>query len=136
MISLVVKLDGLIRFFVLVSNKCLFHSGSKILQKSSTIQNKPIKLFIADLLFLFIVRNLYKITEDLLFQYVLYIPLSRTDVKIERRADMYISTLRGYIEAMGGELEITAHFPDTNVRINQFHQLDPNITEVTTKIMK
>ena len=56
--------------------------------------------------------------------------------KIERRADMYISTLRDYIEAMGGELEITAHFPDTNVRINQFHQLDPGITELTTKIIK
>ena len=56
--------------------------------------------------------------------------------KIERRADMYISTLRDYIEAMGGELEITAHFPDTNVRINQFHHLDPSISELTTKITK
>ncbi len=56
--------------------------------------------------------------------------------KIERRADMYISTLRDYIEAMGGELEITAHFPDTNVRINQFHHLDPSITDLTTKITK
>lgn len=46
--------------------------------------------------------------------------------KMERRADMYISTLRNYIEAMGGELEITAHFPDTAVKINQFHQLDNN----------
>lgn len=53
--------------------------------------------------------------------------------KIERRADMYISTLRDYIEAMGGELKITAHFPDTNVRINQFDQLDPNITEQQLK---
>jgi hypothetical protein len=49
---------------------------------------------------------------------------------------MYISTLRDYIEAMGGELEITAHFPDTNVRINQFHHLDPGNTELTTKITK
>jgi len=56
--------------------------------------------------------------------------------KIERRADMYISTLRDYIEAMGGELEITAHFPDINVRINQFQQLDPNVIEVTSKITK
>jgi transcriptional regulator len=56
--------------------------------------------------------------------------------KIERRADMYISTLRDYIEAMGGELEIMVHFPDTNVRINQFHQLDSNVTERITKIAK
>lgn len=53
--------------------------------------------------------------------------------KIERRTDMYISTLRGYIEAMGGELEITAHFPDANVRINQFHQLDLNTSDRITK---
>jgi len=44
--------------------------------------------------------------------------------KMERRTDMYISTLRAYIEAMGGELEITAHFPDGIIKINQFHQLE------------
>jgi predicted XRE-type DNA-binding protein len=43
--------------------------------------------------------------------------------KMERRADMYISTLRSFIEAMGGRLEITAAFPDGTVRINQFEQL-------------
>lgn len=32
--------------------------------------------------------------------------------KLERRADLYVSTLRRYIEAMGGELEIVARFPD------------------------
>ena len=40
--------------------------------------------------------------------------------KLERRADMYVSTLREFISAMGGELEITARFPDGSVRINQF----------------
>ncbi len=44
--------------------------------------------------------------------------------KLERRADMYVSTLRKYIEAMGGELEIIAHFPEGNVRINQFQDLE------------
>lgn len=43
--------------------------------------------------------------------------------KIERRADLYVSTLRKYIEAMGGELEIVARFPDGDVRINQFEEL-------------
>jgi transcriptional regulator with XRE-family HTH domain len=42
--------------------------------------------------------------------------------KIERRADMYVSTLRDFISAMGGELEITARFPDGSVRINQFEE--------------
>jgi hypothetical protein len=40
--------------------------------------------------------------------------------KLERRADMYVSTLRDFIRAMGGELEITARFPDGEVRISQF----------------
>lgn len=38
--------------------------------------------------------------------------------KIERRTDMYLSTLRSYVEAMGGDLEIQAVFPDGAVRIN------------------
>lgn len=44
--------------------------------------------------------------------------------RIEKRTDMYISTLRGVIKAMGGDLEIVARFPDGNVRINQFEELD------------
>ena len=32
--------------------------------------------------------------------------------KLEKRADMYVSTLRSYIQAMGGELQIKAIFPD------------------------
>ena len=37
--------------------------------------------------------------------------------KMERRTDMYISTLAKFIEAMGGHLEIRAVFPDGAVRI-------------------
>jgi len=40
--------------------------------------------------------------------------------KLERRADMYVSTLRRFIEAMGGELEIIARFPDGDVRVTNF----------------
>jgi hypothetical protein len=43
--------------------------------------------------------------------------------KLERRADMYVSTLRHVIEAMGGQLEIRAVFPDGDVRITQFQTL-------------
>jgi len=46
--------------------------------------------------------------------------------KMEKKADMYISTLRRYVEAMGGRLEIRAHFPEGDVRINQFEDLDDN----------
>ncbi len=40
--------------------------------------------------------------------------------KMEKRADMYISTLRRFIEAMGGELRIIAHFPGKDVQIENF----------------
>lgn len=40
--------------------------------------------------------------------------------KLEQRTDTYVSTLRSYIEAMGGELRIQAVFPDGAVTINQF----------------
>lgn len=32
--------------------------------------------------------------------------------KVEHSADMYLSTLRKYIEALGGELHLTVTFPD------------------------
>ncbi|MCL4854998.1 MAG: helix-turn-helix domain-containing protein [Bryobacteraceae bacterium] len=44
--------------------------------------------------------------------------------KIERRTDMYVSTLRNIIAAMGGRLEIYAAFPDGKVSINQFAAID------------
>jgi len=43
--------------------------------------------------------------------------------KLERRTDMYISTLRSHIEAMGGELEVIAKFPEGDVRISNFSQI-------------
>ena len=43
--------------------------------------------------------------------------------KIERRTDIYISTLRSHIEAMGGELEVVARFPDGTVKISNFSDL-------------
>jgi len=45
--------------------------------------------------------------------------------KLERRADMYVSSLRSHIQAMGGELEIIARFPDGVVRINQLEDIGP-----------
>ena len=40
--------------------------------------------------------------------------------KLERRADMYVSNLRAYIEAMGGRLSIVAEFPQGEVEITNF----------------
>lgn len=44
--------------------------------------------------------------------------------KLERRTDMYLSSLRRFVEAMGGELEITARFPEGKVRIRFFEDLE------------
>lgn len=40
--------------------------------------------------------------------------------KIEHQADMLVSTLRKYLEALGGELEIVAKLPTGTVRIRRF----------------
>lgn len=43
--------------------------------------------------------------------------------KMEKRTDMYLSTLRSHIEAMGGQLEVVARFPDGAVKISNFSDL-------------
>jgi transcriptional regulator with XRE-family HTH domain len=51
--------------------------------------------------------------------------------KIERRTDAYVSTLRKYLHAMGGELQIVAAFPDgTRVEINQFQEIGEPVCEL------
>ncbi len=44
--------------------------------------------------------------------------------KMEHRTDIYISTLRRYIQAMGGELAILAKFPDGEVSITMFRDIE------------
>lgn len=40
--------------------------------------------------------------------------------KLEKQADMQISTLQKIIKALGGELEVLAKFPKGTVKIDQF----------------
>ena len=44
--------------------------------------------------------------------------------KLEQRADVYVSSLRSYIEAVGGKLKIVAEFPEGEIAITNFSQLD------------
>jgi len=37
--------------------------------------------------------------------------------QLEQRTDLYLSTLRNFVEAMGGQLEIYASFPDGRVAL-------------------
>ncbi|EJN03838.1 XRE family transcriptional regulator [Phyllobacterium sp. YR531] len=67
------------------------------------------------------VRRAMKLSQDELAQ---TLQIGQASVaKMERRADMYVSTLRRFIEAMGGELEITAKFNDHIVKIKSFGDL-------------
>ena len=43
--------------------------------------------------------------------------------KLEKRTDMYLSTLRSHINAMGGDLEVIARFPDGVVKISNFSNI-------------
>lgn len=47
--------------------------------------------------------------------------------KMEKRTDMYISTLRSHIEAMGGQLDVVARFPDGSVKISNFSDIESEI---------
>lgn len=43
---------------------------------------------------------------------------SQTNVsRVEHEGDVYVSTLRRYVEALGGQLEICAVFPDQTIRV-------------------
>lgn len=43
--------------------------------------------------------------------------------KMEQRTDMYVSNLRRYVEALGGELVITARFDNSDITITNFADL-------------
>jgi DNA-binding transcriptional regulator YiaG len=45
--------------------------------------------------------------------------------RLEQRADMYVSTLRSYLKAMGADLQVKAVFPDGEVEIEQFEEIQP-----------
>src|SRR5579863_5942898 len=45
--------------------------------------------------------------------------------KLEKRADMHVSNLRRYVEALGGTLEITARFPDASVLLSDIGEGKP-----------
>ncbi len=50
--------------------------------------------------------------------------------RIERQTDMYISTLRGYVEAMGGTLELVVHLPSQPpLRLMQLSDITGGETE-------
>lgn len=53
--------------------------------------------------------------------------------KMERRTDMYLSTLQSIVKAMGGQLRIEAVFAEGAVEINQFRQLKKSKIRAKTR---
>lgn len=56
--------------------------------------------------------------------------------KIERQTDMYVSTVRSYVEALGGELQIIAKMPDGDVQISRFDGLSGDAEDEDSKTVK
>lgn len=51
--------------------------------------------------------------------------------RIEHEADLYVSTLRKYVEALGGHLRIEAVFPDARVTIQTFADIEHAVPVAT-----
>jgi DNA-binding XRE family transcriptional regulator len=54
--------------------------------------------------------------------------------RLEQRSDLLLSTLRKYVESMGGHLSIIAEFPDrAPVRLSGFTEVAPQMTRARSR---
>jgi DNA-binding XRE family transcriptional regulator len=66
-------------------------------------------------------RRAFSLTQDTLAK---NLNVKQAEIsKIENRADMLMSTLRNFVQAMGGDLEVRAVFPDRSIEISTFSSL-------------
>jgi transcriptional regulator with XRE-family HTH domain len=76
------------------------------------------------------VRNARRLTQT---QLANTLGVSQAQVsRIENQADLYLSTLRSYVQAMGGELQLRAVFPDgqaTAITVAELLVLRPSLFE-------
>ena len=55
--------------------------------------------------------------------------------KIEKQADMYLSTLRSYIEAIGGQLELVVRLPERPVlRLQHLGDISADMVSVKARV--
>lgn len=63
-------------------------------------------------------RKARKLTQEQLAE---TLNLNQSSIsKLERRTDLYLSTLANFVSAMGGELEIRVVFPDKTMKLSGF----------------
>jgi len=53
--------------------------------------------------------------------------------QMEKQADLYLSTLRSYVEALGGQLQLSAVFDDGVVTIDTLAELEEEETTSTVR---
>ena len=85
-----------------------------VIKKLSPAQRKKVKArvaqLIAEVMALQQLRQARKLTQQKLAK---SLRIGQEGVsKLEKRSDLLISTLRDYVEAMGGKLSLVAKFPD------------------------
>ena len=57
--------------------------------------------------------------------------------RIEKRSDLLLSTLRGFVEAMGGELRLVAEFPDRPpVALSGIAELEAQVISTKANLSK
>ncbi|HEY2933222.1 MAG TPA: helix-turn-helix domain-containing protein [Acidobacteriota bacterium] len=86
------------------------------MKKMSVVRRKKINARFADLIAeemsLRDLRQAHKLTQERIAE---TLGIGQDGVsRLEKRTDLMISTLRSYVEAMGGRLSIVAEFPDRN----------------------
>jgi DNA-binding transcriptional regulator YiaG len=99
--------------FTILKNKLTVESKKRIEERVAiALQKMPL----AEL------RQARKLTQQ---QIAKNLKIKQASVsKMESQTDMYLSTMRKYIEAMGGELEIVAKFPEGNIKVGKFEGLE------------
>jgi DNA-binding XRE family transcriptional regulator len=75
-------------------------------------------------------RRAFSLTQDTLAR---TLNVKQAEIsKIENRADMLMSTLRNFVQAMGGDLEVLAVFPDRTIEISTFSSLAGKSAKIRT----
>lgn len=74
-------------------------------------------------------RKAHEFTQESLAE-MLNMPQSSIS-RLEKRSDMLLSTLRSYVNAMGGELKLVAEFPDRDpVAISGIADIEGDISDI------
>lgn len=100
------------------------HSFSKLKKDMSTESQKRVKEKITHLREEMALRELRKALSMTQVDLAELLHIKQAALaRLETRTDMYISSLRKYIAALGGELDIIARFPNGEVHIQNLHDL-------------